>query len=64
MANVALSANGNINMQLQLQLQLQLAFSGTKLTNPTRAQDLLSEAEQQHLHISGRQCLVEARCRS
>ena len=56
-ANVALSANWNINKQLQL------AFSGTNLTNPTRAQYLFSEAEQQNLNISGRQYFVEARYR-
>jgi iron complex outermembrane receptor protein len=55
--NVALSANWNITKQLQL------SFSGTNLTNPTRAQYLYSEAEQQKLDVSGRQYYVEARYR-
>jgi iron complex outermembrane recepter protein len=54
-ANVALSANWNITKQLQL------SFSGTNLTNPTRAQYLFSEAEQQKLDVSGRQYYLEAR---
>ena len=54
-ANVALSVNWSITPQLQL------AFSGTNLTNPTRAQYLYSEAEQQKLDVSGRQYYLEAR---
>ncbi|MCY7314832.1 MAG: TonB-dependent receptor, partial [Rubrivivax sp.] len=54
-ATVALSANWNITQQLQL------AFTGTNLSNPTRAQYLYSEAEQQKLDVSGRQYYLEAR---
>ena len=53
--NVALSANWNITKRLQL------SFSGTNLSNPTRAQYLYSVAEQQKLDVSGRQYYVEAR---
>jgi iron complex outermembrane recepter protein len=55
--NVALSANWNISKELQL------SFSGTNLTNPTRAQYLYSEAEQQKLDVSGRQYYLELRYR-
>jgi iron complex outermembrane receptor protein len=55
--NVALSANWNLGRQWQL------SFSGTNLTNPTRAQYLYSEAEQQKLDVSGRQYYVELRHR-
>lgn len=44
-------------------MQLQLIFSGTNLTHPTRAKYLSSQAEQQNLNISGRQCFVQARYR-
>lgn len=54
-ANVALSANWNIAKGWQL------SFSGTNLTNPTRAQFLYSEAEQQKLDVSGRQYYIELR---
>jgi iron complex outermembrane receptor protein len=54
-ANVALSANWNITKGWQL------SFSGTNLTNPTRAQYLYSEAEQQKVDVSGRQYYLELR---
>lgn len=54
-ANVALTVNYNLTPDLQL------SFSGTNLTNPTRAQYRYSEAEQQKLDVSGRQYYVEAR---
>ena len=44
-------------------MQLQLIFSGTNLTHPTRAKYLSSQAEQQNLNISGRQCFVQAHYR-
>ncbi|WP_233151845.1 TonB-dependent receptor [Pelomonas sp. KK5] len=53
--NVALTINYNITPELQL------SFSGTNLTNPTRAQYRYSEAEQQKLDVSGRQYYLEAR---
>ena len=53
--NVALSANWNLSKRWQL------SFSGTNLTNPTRAQYLYSQAEQQKLDISGRQYYLELR---
>lgn len=54
-SNVAFSANYNFTPQLQL------AFSGTNLTNPTRAQYRYSELEQQKIDSSGRQYYLELR---
>lgn len=54
-SNVALSASWNLSEALQLR------FSGTNLTNPTRAQYRYSEQEQQKLDVSGRQYYVEMR---
>jgi iron complex outermembrane recepter protein len=54
-STLALSANYNLTDKLQL------SFSGTNLTNPTRAQYRYSEAEQQKLDVSGRQYYLEAR---
>ena len=54
-SNVALSANYNFTPQLQL------SFSGTNLTNPTRAQYRYSELEQQKIDASGRQYYLELR---
>jgi iron complex outermembrane receptor protein len=54
-ANVALTVNYNWSQNLMF------SFSGTNLTNPTRAQYRYSEEEQQKLDASGRQYYMTAR---